>query len=179
MNTPRPFYWNRSVDFYRELRRMPDLLNATVASGSLSIEFNECRDALKTLYDESPSLIPFITKPEYSRLTQLVHEAADRYNAYLALLRQGVARERTLDEINEFYNSQLVGWTESVFLDFVAGIVVPTGDDGPEHDIIEATQQLFELKPNIAGIGINLNALITWLRSRGPDAKNARTKRSG
>ena len=81
-------------------------------------------------------------------------------------MRAASAGQKSLEELNRYYDQNLVHWAEATYLDYVAGLLVPAGDDGPRDDLIEKTQQLFELKPNIAGIGLNLNALITWMRNR-------------
>lgn len=176
MTSTLPYFWNRCVDFYREVRRMPGLLKELIDQGETSIEFNDCRDSLRTLHDELPSLMPYLGNSEYQQLSQFVLEAVDRYNAYLALLRRAVAQEVTLDALNDYYDKQLLGWTECVFLDYVASLVSPHDDLTPHGDIIETAQQLLELKPNIAGIGVNLNALITWIRSRVTNPENRRTR---
>lgn len=166
MNSPLPYFWNRCVDFYREVCRIPANLNAKIAERNEHIEFSDCLEALRTLHDELPSLIPFTSSTEQTRLKELVLEATERYNTYLEKLQAVFAKTLSVEEINLYHAVELRDWTEQNLLEYVASLVVPSDGTPPNTDIVESTQQLFELKPNIAGIGLNLNALITWLRSR-------------
>ena len=166
MTSPLGFYWNRCVDYHRELKRMPELLRNAIVENAVHIEFEECKQALRVLHDEVTALMPAIDASKYRHLKDLLEEATERYNSSLDILRSALAREVELVKFNEYHQVQLCEWTEQIFLDFVASLIVENGNSKVRDDVIRSTESILELKPNIGGVGVNINALIRWVRSR-------------
>lgn len=94
------------------LRTMPSRLQEAVDAGATSFNFEGARKALEDLYAVSSAS----SRPDV-RERVILYQA--NYNGYLDIIRRGIARLATIEEINAYHNQEIVGVFEQKFADLL------------------------------------------------------------
>ncbi len=88
---------------FMSLKQMPRRLQEAINSGATEFSFNEARKEIETLY-------AIASADKNDSLKNRLIEFSDRFNNYIKLINQAIAKNVTLDQVNQYHRKEVVDW---------------------------------------------------------------------
>ena len=89
---------------FMSLKQMPGRLQESINSGATEFSFNEARKEIETLYAIASA------DKKNDGLKNTLIEFQDRFNNYIKLINQAIAKKVTLDKVNQYHKKEVVDW---------------------------------------------------------------------
>jgi hypothetical protein len=108
--------WISCSGLANAISNLPVFLNKQIAEKNPEIRIDHIPKALNAIRTGLPNLAVLLSKNDYLDAQKSLEELQVRYDRYIDWLNKGHQRTATLDEINNYFKEELVGWIGKSFL---------------------------------------------------------------